>query len=89
MTGKFDAVHVRHANIDQYNVTGLLLHQRQRLTAVSGFANHRGRHFDGDVTEQIAQPGARRRFVVEQQQAQGRIHRVDVFIAPRRGREIR
>jgi hypothetical protein len=74
LLGEADVVEAWHADVDQRQVDGGfgLRQQLQRLDAVGRFADDLVRQLAGDVAEQIAQTGARRRFVVDDQQAQRR-----------------
>ena len=70
VTGELDAVHARHADVDQNDVDGLLGGHRQRGLAVGGFAaggvGQLGRH----IGQQVAQAAACRRLVVDDQDTQ-------------------
>jgi hypothetical protein len=69
MTREFDAVHGRHTDVNQRNVAWPLLHEFQCTVAIISFGDYRGGNLSRYIAEQIAQPGTRRRFVVNQQQA--------------------
>jgi hypothetical protein len=66
VAGRLDAVHARHADVEQHHVGREALAERDRLVAVRRLADDRDL---AQVLEQVAQPLASRRLVVDDQQA--------------------
>jgi hypothetical protein len=66
---ELQAVHARHANVDQGHVDAHGVDLLQRLDAVARFGHHFGGQLRRQIVKQVAQTRARRCFVVDQQQA--------------------
>ena len=71
MLGDLDAVDFRHADIEQHDVGPQFRQQFERAPAVFRLAGDLQRHFQRAVAKQIAQAVARRRFIIDDHDAQG------------------
>ena len=70
MLRHLNAVHIRHANVEQHDVGITGRQQIERTPAVISLAGDFKRHFQRTVAEQVAQPVARWRLVVDHHDAQ-------------------
>ena len=65
MARQFDAVHARHADVDQRNVNRASVHRLDGQFAIGGFGDHFVWHLAHGVGQQITQTSACRSFVVD------------------------
>ena len=65
------AVHLRHADVEERDVDALAVHDLERFAAVTRLVDDRERELGPAFVEQVAQPRARRRLVVDDEDARG------------------
>ena len=65
------AVHLRHADVEERDVDPLAVHDLERFAAVTRLVDDRERELGAAFVEQVAQPRARRRLVVDDEDARG------------------
>ena len=70
MAGQFDAIHARHADVGKDDIDRAFANELERRDAVAGLADDLAGELDGNIAQQLAQPRARQRFVVDQEDFQ-------------------
>jgi hypothetical protein len=69
MLGQLQAIHARHADIRNHHIGMLFGAGLERGEAVGGFGDDLVRQCGGKIRQQVTQARARRRFVIDYQDA--------------------
>ena len=70
MAGQFDAIHARHADVGKDDIDRAFANELERRDAVAGLADDLAGELDSNIAQQLAQPRAGQRFVVDQEDFQ-------------------
>ena len=82
MPRELEAVHSRHADVEQQHLRAAGRQALERLDAVAGLARHCGRHFGRDVLQQLFQPLAGGALIVGKKDAD-HVRRYGISISTR------